>query len=35
MIGGIILRVDDKQYDASVASQLKKIKQQLLNAEIK
>jgi F-type H+-transporting ATPase subunit delta len=35
MIGGIILRVDDKQYDASVATQLKKIKQQLLNAEIK
>jgi F-type H+-transporting ATPase subunit delta len=32
MIGGIILRVDDKQYDASVATQLKKIKQQLLKS---
>lgn len=30
LIGGIILRVDDKQYDASVAAQLKKIRQQLL-----
>ena len=30
LIGGMILRVDDKQYDASVATQLKKIRQQLL-----
>lgn len=35
MIGGIIIRVDDKQYDSSVATQLKKIKQQLLNSEVK
>lgn len=30
LIGGIILRVDDKQYDSSVAAQLKKIRQKLL-----
>lgn len=30
LIGGMILRVDDKQYDASVATQLKKIRQKLL-----
>lgn len=30
LIGGLILRIDDKQYDSSVASQLKKIRQQLL-----
>ena len=30
LIGGFILRIDDKQYDSSVASQLKKIRQQLL-----
>lgn len=35
IIGGIILRLDDKQYDASVATQLKKIKQQLLETELK
>jgi F-type H+-transporting ATPase subunit delta len=35
IIGGIILRLDDKQYDASVATQLKKIKQSLLVTEIK
>lgn len=35
IIGGMILRVEDKQYDASVATQLKKIKQQLLNSEVK
>ncbi len=34
IIGGIVLRIDDKQYDASVATQLKKIKQQLLEAEL-
>jgi F-type H+-transporting ATPase subunit delta len=30
LIGGLILRIDDKQYDSSVATQLKKIRQQLL-----
>ena len=34
LIGGMILRIEDKQYDASVATQLKKIKQQLLEAEL-
>ena len=34
IIGGVVLRVDDKQYDASVATQLKKIKQKLLESEI-
>ena len=34
IIGGLVLRIDDKQYDASVATQLKKIKQQLLEAEL-
>lgn len=35
IIGGLILRVDDKQYDSSVATQLRKIKQLLLETEIK
>lgn len=35
IIGGIILRVEDKQLDASVAAQLKKIKAKLLETEIK
>ena len=35
IIGGMVLRLDDKQYDASVASQLKKIKQELLETELK
>jgi len=35
IIGGLILRIEDKQYDASIASQLKKIKQKLLETEIK
>jgi F-type H+-transporting ATPase subunit delta len=35
IIGGLILRIDDKQYDASVATQLKKIKQELLNTELR
>jgi F-type H+-transporting ATPase subunit delta len=35
IIGGIVLRIDDKQYDASVATQLKKIKQELLETELK
>ncbi len=35
IIGGLVLRIDDKQYDASVATQLKKIKQELLETELK
>ena len=34
IIGGMILRVDDKQLDASVATQLKKIKTKFLETEI-
>jgi len=34
IIGGLVLRIDDKQFDASVATQLKKIKQNLLESEI-
>lgn len=35
IIGGLVLRIDDKQYDACVATQLKKIKQELLETELK
>lgn len=35
LIGGFILRVEDKQYDASISTQLKKIKDQLLHTELK
>jgi F-type H+-transporting ATPase subunit delta len=35
IIGGLILRMEDKQFDASVATQLKKIQQKLLETEIK
>lgn len=35
IIGGVILRIDDKQYDASVTTQLKKIRKNLLESEIK
>jgi F-type H+-transporting ATPase subunit delta len=35
IIGGLILRIDDKQYDSSVFTQLRKIKQTLLESEIK
>ncbi|WP_167616557.1 ATP synthase F1 subunit delta [Maribellus sediminis] len=35
IIGGLVLRLDDNQYDASVATQLKKIKQNLLETELK
>jgi F-type H+-transporting ATPase subunit delta len=35
IIGGLILRIDDKQYDSSVSTQLRKIKQNLLKSEIK
>ncbi len=34
ILGGLVLRLDDKQYDASVATQLKKIKQSLLETEV-
>lgn len=34
IIGGLILRIDDKQYDSSVATRLRKIKQLLLETEI-
>ena len=34
ILGGLVLRIDDKQYDASVATQLKKIKQTLLETEL-
>jgi len=35
LIGGFLLRVEDKQYDASISTQLKKIKEQLLQTELK
>jgi len=35
IIGGLILRLEDKQCDASVTTQLKKIKQTLLETELK
>lgn len=35
LIGGFVLRVDDKQYDASISTQLKKIREQLLQTELK
>jgi len=35
IVGGLVLRLDDKQYDASIATQLKKIKQNLLESELK
>lgn len=34
ILGGLVLRIDDNQYDASVATQLKKIKQSLLETEL-
>lgn len=34
IIGGMVLRLDDNQYDASIATQLKKIKQKLLETEL-
>jgi F-type H+-transporting ATPase subunit delta len=34
LIGGFVLRVEDKQYDASISTQLKKIKEKLLNTEM-
>lgn len=35
LIGGFVLRVDDSQYDASISSLLKKIKEKLLQTELK
>lgn len=35
LIGGFILRVGDKQHDSSISTQLKKIKEQLLQTELK
>ncbi|MGE5393251.1 MAG: ATP synthase F1 subunit delta [Candidatus Saccharibacteria bacterium] len=35
LIGGFVLRLDDQQYDASVSTQLKKIKESLLLTEMK
>ncbi len=35
LIGGFILRVDDNQYDASILAQLKKVKEKLLQTELK
>lgn len=35
LIGGFVLRVEDQQYDASISTQLKKIKEQLLQTELK
>ena len=34
ILGGLVLRIDDKQFDASIATQLKKIKQSLLETEL-
>jgi F-type H+-transporting ATPase subunit delta len=34
MIGGFILTIEDMRYDASVASNLKKLKKQLLQTSI-
>ena len=35
LIGGFVLRIGDKQYDASVSTHLKKIREQLLQTELK
>jgi len=35
LIGGFVLRMDDSQYDASIAAQLKRIKERLLQTELK
>ena len=34
LIGGFVLRVDDRQVDASMATQLRKVKEKLLQTEI-
>ncbi|MDD2306391.1 MAG: ATP synthase F1 subunit delta [Prolixibacteraceae bacterium] len=35
LLGGFVIRVEDKQYDASLSTQLKKIREQLLHTELK
>ena len=35
IIGGFVLRIDDKQVDASISTQLKKLKKELLNTTVK
>jgi F-type H+-transporting ATPase subunit delta len=35
LIGGYVVRFDDKQYDASIATQIKKVKEKLLQTDLK
>lgn len=35
LIGGFVLRIDDQQVDASISSKLRKVKENLLQSEIK
>jgi len=35
LIGGFVLRIEDQQLDASIASQLRRVKEKLLQSEIK
>lgn len=35
LLGGFVIRVEDKQYDASLSTQLRKIREQLLHTELK
>ncbi|MFV0377226.1 MAG: ATP synthase F1 subunit delta [Mangrovibacterium sp.] len=35
LIGGFVLRIDDQQVDASVSAQLRKVKEKLLQSDIK
>ena len=35
LLGGFVLRIDDQQYDASIATQLKKVKETLMKTELK
>lgn len=34
IIGGLVLRIDDRQYDATVKTRLKKLKQELLKTQL-
>ncbi len=34
LIGGLVLRIDDRQYDATILTRLKKLKQELLKAQM-
>lgn len=34
VIGGLVLRIDDRQYDATVKTRLKKLKQELLKTQL-